>query len=288
MLFERIPNSEVKALSTDEEHGSLHFLWLEITNRCNLECTHCYAGSGPRAELTGGVSLEAWQKVIADAQSFGCSRVQIIGGEPTVHPDFSNILLSAREGFDFVEVYTNATTLTDSYLKLFSENEVQIATSVYSLDEREHDAVTLRSGSSARTLENIKRAIARGVSVRASVVETDNNPSVKRALIEEQLISLGVERVEFDRVRSIGRGQENTNKQGTHPTNAVCGACLKGRLCASYDGNFYPCVMSKFSPLGRIRDGVNAAVERKKSVSFGGSDPVACLPSNCLPDNCTP
>ena len=28
----------------------LDFLWLELTERCNLRCVHCYAGSGPGLE----------------------------------------------------------------------------------------------------------------------------------------------------------------------------------------------------------------------------------------------
>jgi sulfatase maturation enzyme AslB (radical SAM superfamily) len=35
----------------------LDFLWLELTNRCNLQCTHCYADSGPTAEK-GTISTE--------------------------------------------------------------------------------------------------------------------------------------------------------------------------------------------------------------------------------------
>ncbi|PWK82464.1 hypothetical protein C8D88_11357 [Lentzea atacamensis] len=26
----------------------LRFAWLEITGKCQLSCTHCYADSGPR------------------------------------------------------------------------------------------------------------------------------------------------------------------------------------------------------------------------------------------------
>jgi MoaA/NifB/PqqE/SkfB family radical SAM enzyme len=28
--------------------AELSFLWLEITGKCQLHCTHCYAESGPR------------------------------------------------------------------------------------------------------------------------------------------------------------------------------------------------------------------------------------------------
>jgi MoaA/NifB/PqqE/SkfB family radical SAM enzyme len=48
-----------------------------------------------------------WRNVIEEAASLGCSKVQFIGGEPTVHPRLSDLLVEARRiGFDFIEVYT--------------------------------------------------------------------------------------------------------------------------------------------------------------------------------------
>jgi hypothetical protein len=32
------------------------FLWLEITAKCNLLCEHCYADSGPQADLYGNMT----------------------------------------------------------------------------------------------------------------------------------------------------------------------------------------------------------------------------------------
>jgi len=32
--------------------NDLSFLWLEITGKCNLTCSHCYADSGQRSNCT--------------------------------------------------------------------------------------------------------------------------------------------------------------------------------------------------------------------------------------------
>jgi MoaA/NifB/PqqE/SkfB family radical SAM enzyme len=40
--------------------NDLRFLWLEITGKCNLFCTHCYAESGPQAELYGNMTYCDW------------------------------------------------------------------------------------------------------------------------------------------------------------------------------------------------------------------------------------
>jgi uncharacterized radical SAM superfamily Fe-S cluster-containing enzyme len=69
---------------------------LEITDRCNLRCPVCYAGSGP--ERTETRSLDEIEKML-DALVQGEGEpdvVQISGGEPTIHPDFFAILDAAR------------------------------------------------------------------------------------------------------------------------------------------------------------------------------------------------
>src|SRR2546426_11566137 len=99
-------------LSPDHGHDSdasgLQFLWLEITEKCNLHCVHCYADSAPDRPLLGSMELLDWMKVIGEASGLGCTRLQFIGGEPTVHPGLAKLIEHARDaGFEFIEVYTN-------------------------------------------------------------------------------------------------------------------------------------------------------------------------------------
>jgi molybdenum cofactor biosynthesis enzyme MoaA len=74
----------------------LDFLWLELTNRCNLRCVHCYTdshpGSGDRDLLTTG----AYESLLRQAYELGCRRVQFIGGEPPLHPDLLRLLGTAK------------------------------------------------------------------------------------------------------------------------------------------------------------------------------------------------
>ena len=72
--------------------AGLSFLWLEITGKCNLTCTHCYADSGPAGTLQGAMTLEDWTGVIHQASALGCRQLQFIGGEPTLHPDLPALI----------------------------------------------------------------------------------------------------------------------------------------------------------------------------------------------------
>lgn len=77
-----------------EQHSCLTLV--EVTERCNLECPICYAGSSPHAGTWR--SLEHIEQML-DAVVRNEKEpdiVQISGGEPTIHPQFFEILDLAK------------------------------------------------------------------------------------------------------------------------------------------------------------------------------------------------
>jgi len=77
-----------------QQHGCLTLI--EVTDRCNLSCPICYAGSGPqRAETKSLAEIEAMLDAVV-ANEGEPDVVQISGGEPTLHPDFFTILDMAK------------------------------------------------------------------------------------------------------------------------------------------------------------------------------------------------
>lgn len=77
-----------------EQHSCLALI--ELTDHCNLECPICYAGSSPKR--TGYRSLEAVEKMLdaVIANEGSADVVQLSGGEPTLHPQFFEILDAAK------------------------------------------------------------------------------------------------------------------------------------------------------------------------------------------------
>ena len=82
-------------LCTDHEQHSCLSL-IEVTDSCNLRCPVCYASSGP--ERVQHRSLALIEKMFdAVVRNEGHPDVvQISGGEPTVHPDFFEIIELAK------------------------------------------------------------------------------------------------------------------------------------------------------------------------------------------------
>ena len=80
---------------------------IEITQRCNLSCPTCYAGSSP--ERDEFLSLSAFAELLDGLLATGkgdADLIQLSGGEPTIHPEFFAILDHAL-GLGIRQVYVN-------------------------------------------------------------------------------------------------------------------------------------------------------------------------------------
>ncbi len=78
-----------------EQHGCLTIV--EITDRCNLSCPTCYAMSSPHYGRHRTVEEVERMLDIIVANEGEPDVVQISGGEPTIHPDFFEILDIAKQ-----------------------------------------------------------------------------------------------------------------------------------------------------------------------------------------------
>jgi hypothetical protein len=77
-----------------EQHSCLSLV--EITDACNLRCPVCYAASGPERQSHRPLELvEAMLDAVVENEGEP-DVVQISGGEPTIHPQFFEILDAAR------------------------------------------------------------------------------------------------------------------------------------------------------------------------------------------------
>lgn len=282
---------------------TIDFAWLEVSNRCNLECSHCYASSGPNQSATGAMTLANWLETMDQLRRLGCRSIQLIGGEPTIHPDFAQILRGAQHcGFTRIEVYTNATRLSDTVCSLISECGASIAFSFYSTDPRVHDKITGRVGSQRRTVAGIRKALSWNIPLRAGVVVTvDNRDHVDATVLF--LNEMGVRNVRVDREREVGRaaGKESS----TTPYDQLCGRCADSSVTIDATGQISPCVFSHFHPIGRFEDGLESAASSRALGDFRsmlvvagasscspGCDPHECGPGDgdgpCFPSGCDP
>ncbi len=75
---------------------------VELTNRCNLRCRHCYE---ERHAATADLPLEILDKVLQEGHGCGIDHIDFTGGEPTIHRRFAEIIQRVCEAaytFGFV------------------------------------------------------------------------------------------------------------------------------------------------------------------------------------------
>jgi len=77
-----------------EQHGCISLI--EVTDACNLRCPTCYANSGPERQNHRPLEQIEAMLDLAVRNEEEPSIVQISGGEPTIHPQFFEILDAAR------------------------------------------------------------------------------------------------------------------------------------------------------------------------------------------------
>lgn len=260
------------------------FLELEITRRCQLTCpTLCFVKAGP-TQGHGSMPVEGWKRVISEAAALGVKKIQLIGGEATLHPDFVELVEHVLgEGLE-VQVYSNLYRVRRDHWALFERPGVTLATSYYADTDEGHDEVTGRKGSHAATRANIIEALRRGIRVRVGIVDAVNGQRVEEARAD--LEALGITEVHIDRLRAVGNASQG---EGLPSTSELCGRCARGTAAILSDGTVTPCVIGRFLPAGQVQ---NTSLERvfssrqwkqvAASIPAGRNDP--CGP-DCGPND---
>jgi len=111
-----VSNGDSKNLEIGK-HG-LHFAVVELTEKCNLRCKHCYGN------FVGGKSLspEDIRLIINQLQEIGCWRITLSGGEPFILGDkLEEIFNLFRKNFKKLLMVTNGVLINDRYIEFLKK-----------------------------------------------------------------------------------------------------------------------------------------------------------------------
>ena len=128
----------------------LQHLDIELTERCNNACIHCYINQpiNDKNIKTREMSTEFVCDILTQAADLGCLSVRFTGGEPLVREDFKEIYLFARRLGLKVVLFTNARLITEELGELFSRIPPgkPISITVYGMHANSYDEVTVSPG----------------------------------------------------------------------------------------------------------------------------------------------
>lgn len=235
----------------------ISFVWIEITNKCNLKCCHCYNESDIHRDTN--MSLNNYKMVIDEIIKLGVRKIQIIGGEPFLYPANLRAMLDYTVGkFDFIEIFTNGTLISQEWYEYLSKNSIHIALSVYSYEKKQHDKITGHKGSWDLTNKTIKQLNNCKIPYRVCNVLMKD---LKLGQVSTDLYSLSEEK---DIVRMSGRANFKllseelirkkliTKKTFQKPIKkSFCSSvisrhnCFGSKLYIAADLSCYPCVMER-------------------------------------------
>jgi radical SAM protein with 4Fe4S-binding SPASM domain len=148
---------------------SLRYLELQITDKCNLRCRHCYIGVPQNREL----SIPELKSVLAEFENLQGLRLLITGGEPLMHSHFAEFNALLPEYAYRKILFTNGLLLDQKLLSELHVDEIQ-----FSIDGMEHGHDTLRGkGTFRKVMKSVEMALGFGMPVSvATMVHRENRP----------------------------------------------------------------------------------------------------------------
>lgn len=124
---------------------------IELTERCNNNCMHCYINlpADDAAARSREMSTAQVQDILLEAASLGSLTVRFTGGEPLLREDFEPLYIFARRLGLRVLLFTNATLITPHLADLFARMppREKIEISLYGMTARTYEASTRAKGS---------------------------------------------------------------------------------------------------------------------------------------------
>jgi len=140
---------------------------IELTERCNNNCIHCYINLpvDDRVAREKELSTEEIKNIIKEAASLGCLSVRFTGGEPLLREDFEELYVFTRKLGIKVLLFTNATLITSHLAELFVRIPPlrNIEITVYGMKENSYEAVTRTPGSFAAAWQGINLLLDRNI-----------------------------------------------------------------------------------------------------------------------------
>lgn len=122
-----------------KEKIKLKYIEIQIVDHCNLNCSGCTHFSNIAEPYY--ITVEDYEKYVAEiSQKFNIGIIRIIGGEPLLHPQITDIIKITRKYLQksAISIVTNGILLSgrpDTFWKTIKDNNIIFDVSVYPVNE---------------------------------------------------------------------------------------------------------------------------------------------------------
>jgi radical SAM protein with 4Fe4S-binding SPASM domain len=149
------------------------FARFHLTNRCQLECVHCYTNSSPLLSKDGELPVERWIQLVEEFAENGGQKILFTGGEALVYKGCIDVMRRAHDLGLEVTLFSNG-MLIPRYLDDIREVADIVQISIDGPTAESHDAIRGKH-SFRRAMRAIRMLLDAGVETRVSTTVMVNN-----------------------------------------------------------------------------------------------------------------
>lgn len=261
--------------------------YIELTQKCNLKCKHCYNASDDNLKLS--MTLDDFIKIVDQVSEYGIEKLQLIGGEPLLvnRTILFKLLDYASPRFKSIKIYTNGTLIDNEFAEKVSRyRNVKFSLSLYSFIETEHDKFTGVRGSHKKTLNAIRYLKVNNIEtlyagIAADELEIGDNPELANDF-------------SLDYVRLVGRGSlklynrellrkrlktlDSLNYEWTKENiiNLHHSRCFSRILYISCNQDVFPCAMERRLKHGNLKEDNLSNIIQDNILNYSKKDINGC------------
>lgn len=151
---------------------SLSYVYIELTNRCNLHCAYCQIDANERFDM----SLHTVKSIIDQLVELKVFELRLGGGEPLLYPYLEDVVQYASQKKLFVWICTNGYKFDSNFaVRLKQSGLTGIRVSLDSTSPVIHDRVRGQAGSWCHCMEAITIAQIYNINVVVSMTIGSHN-----------------------------------------------------------------------------------------------------------------
>jgi len=164
---------------------------IDLTYRCNNRCRHCWLWLGEESsEQKRELNFSQWKDIIDQARAMGTREWVISGGEPMLHPEFTDIFNYLSGNSLTYTLNTNGTLITPEIARLMKRKGSKMV-ALYGADPDVHDHITREPGSFEMAMRGFSLLKEAGAGFTVQVVPMkDSYHQLKEMIVLAESLSL--------------------------------------------------------------------------------------------------